>query len=78
MENGDDIIGKVSFDNVSGSMMTDLLTAMTREKKKDNGSSDTSNFNTMRVGTLGKMLHKKGLDVDGSREAMIALLKENS
>ena len=27
---------------------------------------------------LYKMLHEKGLDVDGSREAMIALLKENA
>ena len=32
----------------------------------------------MRVCTLRKMLHDKRLDVDGSREAMIALLKENS
>ena len=31
----------------------------------------------MRVGTLRKMLDEKGLDVDGSRESMIALLKEN-
>ena len=32
----------------------------------------------MRVGTLRKMLDEKGLHVDGSREAMIALLKENA
>lgn len=31
----------------------------------------------MRVGTLRKMLDEKGLDVDGSRESMIALLKEH-
>mmetsp|Transcript_8077 Transcript_8077/g.18230 ORF Transcript_8077/g.18230 Transcript_8077/m.18230 type:complete len:88 (+) Transcript_8077:1187-1450(+) len=29
----------------------------------------------MRVSTLRKKLHEKGLDVDGSRKAMIALLR---
>jgi len=32
----------------------------------------------MRVATLRKMLDEKGLEVDGSRESMIALLKENN
>jgi len=42
-------------------------------------SSDTAanNYNNMRVATLRKMLDEKGLEVDGSRESMIALLKEN-
>ena len=78
LENGDDIIGKVSFDKVPGSMMTDLLTAVARRTDEDGGTSDTSNYNNMRVGTLRRMLDNKGLDVDGSREAMIALLKDNS
>ena len=65
VENGKDILGKVSFDDVPGSVVTDLLTAVTRRKEKDSGSSaDTSDFNTMRVGTLRRMLHEKGLDVD--------------
>ena len=79
VENKDDIIGKVSFDDVPGAMMTDLLTAMSRGEQKNNDSNDdTINYNKMRVCTLRNMLHEKGLDVDGSREAMIALLKENS
>ena len=32
----------------------------------------------MRVGTLRKILDEKGMDVDGSRETMIALLKKNA
>jgi len=32
----------------------------------------------MRVGDLRKRLHDKGLCIDGSRETMIALLRENS
>ncbi|KAL7524747.1 hypothetical protein ACHAXR_000698, partial [Thalassiosira sp. AJA248-18] len=78
VENGDDIIGNVSFESVPSSVMMDLVTAMTRGKKKDNGISDVNNYNTMRVNTLRRRLHEKGLCVDGSREAMIALLKENS
>ena len=79
VENGDEIAGTVSFQDVPGAMMSDLLTAMKRGKKKDDGGNDgPGELSTMRVGTLRKMLHEKGLDVDGSREAMIALLKENS
>ena len=79
VENGDDVLGKVSFDSVPGSTVADILAAMGRGKKKGNDSNDdTINYNKMRVCTLRKMLHEKGLDVDGSREAMIALLKENS
>lgn len=75
LDNYDDIIGKVSFEDVPGTMMTDLLTAVARNGKKNDRSSDTVNYNTIRVGTLRKMLDEKKLDVDGSREAMIATLK---
>jgi len=73
------IIGKVSFDNVPSSMITDVLTAMARgeEQTGDDGEEDDIKYNKMRVGELRKLLDDNGLDVDGSREAMIALLKEN-
>ena len=58
--------------------MKDLLAAMAREEQSGDSNSDKINYNKMRVGTLRKMLDDKGLDVDGSREAMIALLKENA
>ena len=76
VENGNDILGKVSFDNVPGSMMADLLTAMTREKNKASNVETGDQFTTMRVSELRTRLDEKGLDVDGSREAMIATLKE--
>jgi len=44
----------------------------------DGVEDETIKYNKMRVGTLRKMLDDKGLDVDGSRESMIALLKEES
>ena len=74
--NKDDIIGKVSFDNIPG-FATDLLTAMSRGEQNST-IGDITNYNKMRVGTLRKLLDEKGLDVDGSRETMIALLKETS
>ena len=70
-----DILGKVSFDNVPGGVISDVLAAMARGEETEDDSTD---YNTMRVGTLRKMLDEKGLDVDGSRETMIALLKEHS
>jgi len=75
--NKDDVVGKVSFSNLPSYMMTDLLAAVSRGEQND-ANGDKTNYNKMRVGTLRKMLDEKGLDVDGSRESMIALLKENS
>ena len=76
--NKNDIIGNVSFNNFPGQLVTDLLTAMARgeQSEDDDNSNDSINYNKMRVCTLRKMLDENGLDVDGSREAMIALLRE--
>ena len=76
--NKDDVMGKVSFSNLPSYMMTDLLAAVSRGEQQNDTNSAKTNYNKMRVGTLRKMLDEKGLDVDGSRESMIALLKENS
>jgi len=75
------ILGKVSFNGVPGSTVSDILAAVARrEPDDDDDSSDedeeSSKYNTMRVGTLRQMLDEKGLDVDGSRETLIATLKE--
>jgi len=82
VEQKHNIIGKVSLGNFPSHLVTDLLAAMARgeEYMEDDVGEDkeTVKYNKMRVGTLRKMLDEKGLEVDGSREAMIALLKENS
>lgn len=67
------IMEKLSFSNISCGMMTDLLAAMAREE--DTEDDERVNYVKMRVGSLRKMLDVRGLEVDGSREAMIALLK---
>ena len=78
VKNKDDIIGKISFENLPSSMISDLLTAMARTETVDEEDIDASNnYNRVRVGTLRKMLHEKGLDVDGSRETLISRLQES-
>ena len=77
LANKGDIMGKVSFSNVPGDMMMDLLAAVARGEEPE-GEGGRIDYNRMRVGALRKMLDEKGLEVDGSREAMIALLKENN
>ncbi|KAL7534186.1 hypothetical protein ACHAWF_004745 [Thalassiosira exigua] len=69
---------KLSFVNVPGSLMTDLLAAFDMDSSDDNAGAGSSGFDSMRVCTLRKLLHEKGLPIDGSREAMIALLREHS
>ena len=74
------IIGKVSLNTFPGHLVNDILAAVARgEETVDNirGDKESVKYAKMRVGTLRKMLDEKGLDVDGSREAMIALLKEH-
>jgi len=79
LAHGDDVMDKVSFDNVHGGVVKDLLAAVARGKAKSSSSDAAAdNYNNMRVATLRKMLDEKGLEVDGSRESMIALLKENT
>ena len=71
-------MGKVSFDNVPGSTVSDILAAVARgepdddddDDSSDDGEDESSKYNTMRVGTLRQMLDEKGLDVDGSRETL--------
>ena len=79
VENKTSIIGKVSFNDFPSHLVTDLLIAVARgeEQTGDAREDEDAKYVKMRVGTLRKMLDEKGLDVDGSREAMIALLKEN-
>lgn len=48
VENASDVMTKVSFKNVPGTLMPDLLAAMERGKKKGN-DTNANNFNTMRV-----------------------------
>ena len=77
VENGVEVYEKLSFEQVPSYLMKDLMAAVNRGKKKDGTSGSSNELNTMRISELRRKLHEKGLDVDGSRETMIATLKEN-
>ena len=77
-ENGDKIVGKVSFRNIPGELMSDLLTATTRGKKSAAEAAREDDLTFARVDKLRRRLHEKGLCIDGSRETMISLLKEHT
>lgn len=75
-DNREEAVKNLAFENVPGSAMKDLLTAVNRKEGK--ASTNGSDFNLMRVDTLRSLLHEKGLDVDGSREVLIARLEKNA
>ncbi|KAL7524777.1 hypothetical protein ACHAWF_001088 [Thalassiosira exigua] len=59
-------------------MFADLLTATTRNKERGGKAGDGAvELSTMHVSKLREKLHKKGLDVNDSRETMIKLLEEH-
>ena len=63
-------------------MYKDLLAAVSRYYGDDNyhdegeEEQDDEDIDTMRIGTLRRKLDSFRLDIDGSREALIAALKE--
>jgi hypothetical protein len=75
---------KVSFDNVPGNACKDLLAAMSRRYQDDDcgggddDEEDNVDFDKLRIGELRKKVQEKGLEIDGSRAALIAALKEHS
>ncbi|KAK1739348.1 BTB/POZ and MATH domain-containing protein [Skeletonema marinoi] len=75
-ENTEEASERISFSEVPGHVMKDLLVAFSRTKKtKQDNQGDNNNFTVMRVNELRMKLDEKGLNVDGSREAMIETLK---
>jgi speckle-type POZ protein len=75
---GGEVIGNVSFAQFPPQLVSDLLVATTRRNEGDSGRDD--DFTTMRVSELRRKLHEKGLgmNVDGSREAMIEALRSGA
>ena len=77
VENKADITDDVSFVDVPGTLLNDMLNAFVRSEKEDGavGGSDEKNFASMRVSELRKKAHENGLNVDGSRETLITAIK---
>ena len=68
---------KISFADCPGHIMKDLLVAFGR-KDKNESSGNRDEWSTLDVSALRRKLHEKGLDVDGSHEAMIESLKNSN
>uniref|UniRef100_A0A7S2KS34 BTB domain-containing protein n=1 Tax=Skeletonema marinoi TaxID=267567 RepID=A0A7S2KS34_9STRA len=89
-ENSKEAINNISFADFPGSVVKDLMIAFDRSKKRilqehcsdsegeDNDDDDGEDYSLMRVSELRRKLDGKGLDVDGSREAMIEALKNST
>ena len=79
IENSAEIMDKISInDLLTPTLMRDVLAAVSRREKKlggRDGDGGVSKFNSMRISELRQEAHKKGLNVDGSREMLIAALK---
>ncbi len=78
-------VQRVSFQDVPGDVCKDLLAAMSRtcDNEEDDLDDDSEldvekTYMKMRIRDLRQKLHDEGLDTDGSREALIAKLKEHS
>ena len=76
---------QVSFQDVPGDVFKELLAAVSRHYDKGSTSDDAESekdvektYMKMRICDLRQELQDKGLDIDGSREALIAKLKEHS
>ena len=71
-----EVLEDVSFKGAPGTptLMKDVLSAVARETK--DGAANSNRFSTMRISVLRKKLSKKGLDIDGSRETLIATLNK--
>ncbi|KAK1734279.1 BTB/POZ and MATH domain-containing protein [Skeletonema marinoi] len=87
VESKEEVMQRVSFQDVPGDVCKDLLAAVSRHYEKDSPGDDgegetevEKTYSKMRIRDLRQKLDEKGLglDIDGSREALIANLKEHS
>jgi hypothetical protein len=77
VENKAEVIKKMSFvDMVPGTLMRDLLVATARGERNVGGADVNveSQYDSLRISELRKKSYEKGLNVDGSREMLIAAL----
>ena len=91
VENSTQVINKVSsLDNApeSSSLIRDMLTAISMSRTSNDtaaaaagstnsGNDDSQKYRTMRVSALRRILHDRGLGVDGSREVLVAALEKS-
>jgi hypothetical protein len=78
LENKSEVIKKMSFvDLVPGTFVRDVLVATARGERNVGGAEANvdNQYDSLRISELRMRGHEKGLNVDGSREMLIAALK---
>jgi hypothetical protein len=77
VENKSEVIKKLSFANAPGTLVTDVLAAVSRGEMRSGGAdvNADSQFDSLHISELRHMAHEKGINVDESREMLIAALK---
>jgi hypothetical protein len=77
VENSAEALDTISFnDLLTPTLIRDVFAAFARGKKNDESDGDGGcRYNSMRISELRREAHEKGLNVDGSREMLIAALK---
>lgn len=81
LENKAEVLEQISVDDALGNLMQDLLTAVVRGEREEGeayGDNSKHQFKTMGISELRQKAHEKGLEVDGSREMLLAALKAHA
>lgn len=76
VENQTKLLGKVSFHDAPGSLLNDFIAATARQGSQGTDDNEDSQYNTLGISELRKKAYEIGLNVDGSREMLIAALKK--
>jgi len=79
VENKVKVNRKIPFNYAPGALVNDVLAAMSRGEKKGgtDGDSGRTELIAMRISELRRKAHEKELNVDGSREMLIAALEKD-
>ena len=84
VKNKKKVMKRVSFKDVPGDIYKDLLAAVSRvledsdEDGDDEEDEEKDDYASMGIGALRQKLDQRGIDIDGSRDTLIAALKKQS
>ena len=80
VKNKAEILKKKTLANATEGLTNDILAAMMRGERKsgDRANDNAVEYSSMCISELRSNAHAKGLDVDGSREMLIAALEAAS
>lgn len=76
VDNKGEVRKKISFNDAPGALIIDVLAAFDRGEMKG-GTEGGNELSVMRISELRWKAHESGLDVDGSREMLIAALEKD-